>query len=169
MKPISVVRTAGAAGLALTAAVGLYAAPAFGSAQTSSIPAGTPFDIGPSPVGLPASCPFPNGDANFVFAGGSTVSHDSQNANGDWGGVTLQGPATLYEDSTPIAQGHLTVWFGGGNNARGQNEGGFTVDYTGSGSAGSVEIHANGQTTVPANSSTGAPTANVLNVHVTCS
>ena len=88
-----------------------------------------------------------------------------QNANGDWGGETLQGPAVFYEGATPIADGHLTVWFGGGNNARGQNEGGFTINYTGSGAGGRVEIHVNGHSTVNAQ---GQPTANGLNVHITC-
>jgi len=180
MKPASVVRDGIIAGtVTLAAALGLYASPAFAAAQVqhlnASIPAGTPFDLGPSPVGLPASCPFPNDDANFVFASGSVVMHESSNANGDWGGETLQGPAAMYEGSTPIGQGHLTVWFGGGNNSptRGQNEGGFTANYTGTDSTGpdstgTVQIHVNGQMTIPANSSTGAPTAEVLNVNVTC-
>jgi hypothetical protein len=168
MKPISVVRSAGTAGLALAASIGLYAAPAFSGAMTGSIPAGTPFAIGPSPSGVPASCPFPNGDASFVFGSGSGVMYGTGNANGDWGGETLQGPAGFYENGVLIAEGHLTVWFGGGNNTRGQNENAFTVNYTGVDATGSVQIHVNGQTAFPANSSTGLPTANVLNVNVSC-
>lgn len=174
MRPLSVVRSAGAAGLALTAAIGLYASPAFAAAttgtQTGNIPAGYPWDLGPSPSGLPASCTFPNADANFVFLSGTYVSHGTMNNNGDWGGFTAEGEAVFYEDTTQIAQGHLTIWFGGGNNSpdRGQNEGGMTVDFTGTGPSGSVQIHVNGHMTTPANSSTGLPTADVLNVTVTC-
>lgn len=166
MKPTSVVRCGIiAGGLALAGGIGLYAAPAFGAVQANgSIPPGTPFDIGPSPNGLPSNCQFPNGDANFVFLSGSFVSHDTNNANGDWGGLTAQGTAEFLEDNTSIAQGHLTVWEGGGNNARGQSEGGMTVNFTGEG----IQIHVNAHGTLPANSSTGLPTANVLNVTVTC-
>ena len=130
-----------------------------------AIPAGTPFDIGPSPIGVPASCAFPNGDFNVVFAAGSAVFYGTENANGDWGGETLQGPAELYDGTTAIANGHLTVWLGGGNNARGQNEGALTLAYAGSGPGGAVQIHVNGQSAVNA---LGIPTSNVLNVHITC-
>lgn len=171
---MSVVRSAAAGGLAVAGAIGLYAPHAFAAAQVQHFNgsvAGTPFDLGASPVGLPSSCPFDNGDANFVFLSGSGVFHDTTNNNGDWGGGTMQGQAQFYEDSTPIAQGHLTVWEGGGNNspARGQNEGGLTATFTGTGSGISVTIHVNGHMTIPANSSTGEPTADVLNVTVTCS
>lgn len=174
MKLTSVVRSTGAAGIALAAAIGLSASPAFAAAQVQhqngSIPAGFPWDLGPSPVGLPPSCQFPNGDANFVFGSGTYVSHGTSNANGDWGGMTLEGPALFFEDTTQIAQGHLTVWEGGGNNAKGQNEGGLTVDFGGTTlTGGTVQIHVNGQMTIPANSSTGVPTANVTNVEVSCS
>jgi hypothetical protein len=167
MKPISVVRSAGAAGLAMTAAIGLYAAPAFGAVQASgSIAPGTPFDIGPAPNGLPSSCTFTNGDANFVFSSGSFVAHDTSNANGDWTGFTAQGTAEFLEDSTQVGQGHLTVWEGGGNNAKGQNEGGLTVNFTGTVSGGTVQIHVNGQMTTNAQ---GQPTADILNVGISCS
>lgn len=158
-------RSVSVAGVAVTAALGLAATPASATAQTMAIPAGTPLDIGPSPVGIATSCAFPNGDFNFVFGSGSAVFYDSENANGDWGGETLQGPAALYDGTTAIANGHLTVWMGGGYNARGQNEGALTLAYTGTGPDGSVQIHVNGQTAVNA---LGRPTSNVLNVHVTC-
>ena len=148
------------------AAVGLNTSAAFGAAQTGSIPAGTPWDIGPSPAGLPQSCPFPNGDANFVFQSGTFVAHDTSNANGDWGGLTAQGAVVFYEDSTPIGQGHLTIWEGGGNNAKAQTEGGFTLNYSGTGDGVAVQIHVNGHMTTNAQ---GQPTADVLNVNVTCS
>ena len=165
MKTGSLVHSTGIAALAITAAVSFGAVPASAAAQTGPITPGTPFDLGPSPTGLPSTCSFPNGDANFVFGAGSFVSHDSQNKNGDWGGETLQGPAVFYEDATPIAQGHLTIWFGGGNNARGQNEGGATINYTGSGASGSVAIHVNVHSTVNVQAQ---PTANILNVNITC-
>lgn len=150
------IATVGALAAACVAAGGARATAITGSA------AGLTFDLGPSPVGLPSNCQFPNGDANFVFLGGSTVSHDSSNKNGDWGGETAQGPATFYEDSTAIATGHLTVWGGGGNNSQGQNEGGLTLNFTSSG----VSIHVNFHQTVNAN---GVPTASPGNVQVVCS
>ena len=96
MKPLSIVRSAGALGATglLAATLGFGAAPAFGAAQTGSA-AGMPFDLQSSPVGLPASCPFPNDDANFVFQSGTIVQHDSTNKNGDWGGATAQGTAIV--------------------------------------------------------------------------
>jgi hypothetical protein len=124
------------------------------------------FDLGPSPTGLPSACAFPNGDANFLFLSGNGVSHDSSNKNGDWGGQTAEGSAVFYENSTQIAVGHLTIWGGGGNNARGQNEGGFTLNFSGSGPSGSVSIHVNAHQTANAS---GTPTANALNVQVACS
>ena len=174
MKPISIARCGIVAG-ALVAAVGLNTSSAFGAAQVQhengSIPAGTPWGLGPDPAGLPQSCQFPNGYANFVFQSGTYVSHGTSNANGDWGGLTLEGPAVFLEDSTPIGQGHLTIWEGGGNNAidRGQGEGGITVNFTGTASGQNVQIHVNEHMTVPANSPTGEPTATVVNVTVTCS
>lgn len=169
MKPMSVVRFGIVAGA--IAAAGLSAAPAFGAPaqvdhQNGAIPAGYPWDLGPSPAGLPQTCQFPNNDANFVFQSGTFVSHGTGNANGDWGGLTAQGPAVFYEDSTPIAQGHLTIWEGGGNNAKAQTEGGFTLDFAGSGASGTVQIHVNGHMTTNAQ---GQPTAGGLNVNVTCS
>ena len=174
MKSTSIARCGIVAG-ALVAAVGLNTSAAFGAAQVQhengSIPAGTPWPLGSDPAGLPQSCQFPNGFANFVFQSGTYVSHGTGNANGDWGGMTLEGPAVFLEDTTPIGQGHLTIWEGGGNNAidRGQNEGGITVNFTGTVSGQNVQIHVNEHMTVPANSPTGAPTANVQNVTVTCS
>lgn len=160
-----VLRLMSIAGVAATAALSLAATPASAAAQTGPIPAGSPLDIGPSPVGLSAACAFPNGDFNFVFGSGSAVYYGTENANGGWGGETLQGPADLYDGTTAIASGHLTVWMGGGYNARGQNEGALTLAYAGTGSGGRVQIHVNEQSAVNA---VGQPTSNVLNVHVTC-
>jgi hypothetical protein len=137
------------------------AAPAFATAQTGSA-AGLTFDLGPSPTGLPASCSFANGDANFVFLSGNTVSHESSNKNGDWGGGTAEGTAVFYEDTTQVAVGHLTIWDGGGNNAHSQTEGGLTLNF----SSSSVSIHVNAHQTTNAS---GTPTANALNIKVACS
>lgn len=163
MKRISILRTAGAAGI-IAAGLGLSAAPAFGAAQTGNA-AGQTFDLGPDPAGLPASCPFANGDANFVFQSGNMVMHDTSNKNGDWGGMTIEGTALFSEGTTPLYQGHLTIWEGGGNNAQSQNEGGFTLDFTGTGDGGTLAIHVNGHNTT---NSHGTSTASVNNGTVTC-
>jgi hypothetical protein len=142
------------------------AAPAASAGGAQHVPlAGMALDLGSSPTGLPVSCPFPNSDANFVFLSGRGVEHESTNKNGDWGGFTGQGTATFYEDETPIAVGHLTVWGGGGNNKAGQTEGGTTVNFTGSAEGLSVAIHVNVHQTT---NNAGKPTANVGNVHVSC-
>jgi hypothetical protein len=154
-------RLAGGGVFACLGLTGLAVAPAGATAQTFDA-AGTPFDLGPSPVGLPSNCSFPNGDANFLFLSGHGVEHGSSNKNGDWGGETLTGTAQFYEDSTLIDTGHLTIWEGGGNNSKGQNEGGLTLNFSGS----SVTIHVNGHMT---QSASGKMTANVVNVQVTCS
>jgi hypothetical protein len=166
MKPLSIIRSAravGAAGL-IAAAMVLSATPAFAAAQTGSA-AGFPFDLGPSPVGLPANCPFANGDANLVILSGTFVMHDTSNKNGDWSGATAQGTAQFYEGTTPLYQGHLTLHEGGGNNAQAQTENGFTLDFDGSGAAGTLHIH------VDANGTTndgGTQTANHQNVSISC-
>jgi len=168
MKPISVVRFGIVAGA--LAAAGLYSTtPAFAAAQTGTwtgSAAGMTFDIGQSPIGLPQSCSFPNADANFLFLSGNAVFHGTTNNNGDWGGGTMEGTAVLYEDTTAIAQGHLSVWEGGGTNVQGQNEGGLTVDFHGDGPGGTVQIHVSGHMTVNAQ---GQPTADVVNVNISCS
>ena len=164
MKPTSVLRSTAIAGILAGTGIA-FATPAFATpGQTGSV-AGMPFDLGPSPVGLPTSCSFPNDDANFVFLSGSYVAHESTNKNGDWGGLTAQGTAEFYEGDTPLFQGHLTLWEGGGNNAQGQNEGGFTLDYHGTGATGTLQIHVDGHMTTNAN---GTPTANIQHVNVTC-
>jgi len=151
------------AAAAILACGGLLAsAPPAGATASVGPVAGMTFDLGPSPVGLPSNCPYPNNDANFLFTSGSVVDHDSINANGEWCGETAQGTAIFYEDSTQVATGHLTIWGGGGNNARGQNEGGLTLSFVSS----NVTIHVHLHQTTNAN---GTPTANAAGVVVTCS
>ena len=169
MKRKAVVRTALSGAVLGLGLCGVMASPAFGAAQTGSV-AGLPIDIGQAPTGLPASCPFPNDDANFVFLSGNGVQHESVNKNGDWGGMTAEGTAIFFENNgktnTPLYEGHLTLWGGGGNNSQLQNEGGQTLDFHGTGPGGSLSIHANFHTTVNAK---GSMTSNVLNVNISCS
>ncbi|MDQ1747103.1 MAG: hypothetical protein QOD07_1366 [Frankiaceae bacterium] len=149
--------------VAILACSGLLAgASPAGATATVGPVAGMTFDLGPSPVGLPSNCPFPNDDANFLFTSGNGVNHESVNKNGGWGGETAEGSAVFYEDSTPIATGHLTIWGGGGGNARGQNEGGLTLSFV----SATVTIHVHVHQTTNAN---GTPTANAGGVEVTCS
>lgn len=144
----------------------LPATPAFASAAQHAPAAGMTFDLGPAPSALPANCPFANGDANFAFLSGTAVQHDTQNANGDWGGFTVQGTAVFYEGTDALYQGHLTIWAGAGNNAKAQTENGFTLSFNGTGTGGSLAIHITQHATTNAN---GTPTSNVLNLNITCS
>ena len=128
-----------------------------------------PVDVGPSPTGIPASCPFSNGDFALVFSSGNAVFHDTTNANGDWGGETFTGPATWTLDGTPLYQGHATLWGGGGNNVQGQNENGFTLSFKGAGvsdSSQTLSVHVSGGSATPAHSTTS--TANRLHVDIVC-
>jgi hypothetical protein len=61
--------------------------------------------------------------------------------------------------------GHATVWGGGGNNSGGQTEGGFTLNFNGSGLAGAISIHANQHSTT---NNAGTPTSNVFDASLTC-
>jgi hypothetical protein len=149
-----------------TAALVLPATPAFASAAEHQPAAGLTFDLGPAPSGLPANCPFQNGDANFAFLSGTAIQHDTQNANGDWGGFTAQGTAVFYEGTDALYQGHLTIWGGGGNNAKAQTEGGLTLSFNGVGVGGSLSVHITQHATTNAS---GTPTSNVLDVNITCS
>ena len=163
----------------------LLAAPTAGaSAVHPPNTSGHTIDIGPSPTGLPTTCQFPNNDASFLTVSGNAVSHMTSNKNGDWGGLTFEGTAIFQEapysgfdsngnpiDTGPPVQlyeGHLTYWTGGGNNAGGQTEGGFTANFHGMALSGSgtLDIHVNAHGTT---NNAGTPTANVINVSVTCS
>jgi len=124
----------------------------------------------------------------LVFSSGTTVNHDSTNNNGDWGGGTIEGTATitLYTNapadpsdpsSLPSGQdpsfgpftGHLTEWFGGGNNSRGQGEGGFTFSFHGVSANGvTVDVQQHQHQTFSA-ANGGTPTANVGGGSITCS
>ena len=153
------------AAVAVGVAVGIPASGAFAAASHSD-PTGMVLDIGSSPTGVPANCPFANGDAAFTISSGNAVIHDSTNKNGDWGGSTITGQAVFSEDGTPLYSGHLTTWQGGGGNIQGQNEGGETLTFHGTGAAGSLDLHVNFHGTV---SASGNMVGNVVNVNVTCS
>jgi hypothetical protein len=179
-------RSLGVAAAAFLVSAGLtfVAVPGALASAGHPSPGGQVIDIGPSPVGLPGNCPFPNNDANFLVTSGHAVAHDTSNNNGDWGGLTFTGTATLREtpysgfDSNnnpidtgapvPLYSGHLTYWTGGGNNANGQNEGGATVNFSGTSLTGPamVTIHVNFHGTM---SSSGMMAGNPQNVSVTCS
>ena len=147
------------------AVIGIPATGAFAAASHSD-PTGMVLDLGPNQGGLPANCPFPNGDAALTITSGNFVSHFTSNNNGGWGGETLTGQAVFSENGTPLYAGHLTTWDGAGNNAKAQTENGDTLTFHGSGPAGSLDIHANFHGITNA---AGTLTANVQNVKVTCS
>jgi hypothetical protein len=160
---------AGAGGMLLSTSAA-FADPTTQHMHANGSAAGMAVDISSDPAGLPSNCPFPNDDGNFIFISGNAVSHGTANANGDWGGQTAEGTATFYENdgttNTPWYTGHLTLWGGGGNNAKSQAVNGNTLDFHGTGAAGSLDIHANFHQTFNA---AGTQTANVENIHVTCS
>lgn len=136
-------------------------------AQQLSATIFNPVITGPAPVPLPSNCPFPN-DSNFSlnFISGNAVVYGTSNANGNWGGGNAEGTAIFTEGDTVLYTGHLHVWFGGGNNAKAQNEQGFTLDFNGAGAGGTIAIHANTHVTTNAN---GTTTSNLTDIRVTCS
>ena len=182
--PKTSTRAAGAAAAALAiGSFAVFAPNVFASAGHPPTTSGHVIDLGPSPVGVPSNCPFANNDASVVTVGGNAVSHDTSNKNGDWGGLTFEGTAIFQEapysgfdqfgnpiDTGPPVQlyeGHLSYWEGGGNNAGGQSEGGFTLDFHGTALSGTgkLDLHVNVHS---ATNDKGNPTANVANVSVTC-
>ena len=130
-----------------------------------------PIITGPPPpfVTVPSNCPswFSTDAWSLDFVSGTSVFHFTSNNNGDWGTGTAQGAAVLTtSDGTVQYSGHVTEWFGGGNNKAGQTDGGFTLTFKGSGVSGNLSIHVEqGATT----NNSGTPTANHTNVTVTCS
>lgn len=147
------------------------------------------FALGQAPPGLiPKSC-----DAlvnvtdafGFLIANGNAVTHTETNKNGGWGGETFEGTATFEETSTlsftnttqgsvqaafaeatHLASGHLHLWGGGGNNAKGQAETGFTLQFHGTTSSGaSITIHINSHSNVSASGKTHTHS----NTSVSCS
>jgi hypothetical protein len=165
----SVIRLMAIGALACIGAVGPSATAAFAGAVHADPSTLGPIDIGPSPVGVPANCPFPNGDSSFAFTSGHAVLYGTSNKNGDWGGGTAEGPGVFMENGTPLYQGHLSYWTGGGNNIQGQNQGSFTLDFNGTGLSDpsqNVSIHLNAGSATPAHGT--IPTSNRVNVNITC-
>jgi hypothetical protein len=146
-------------------------------------PGGHVIGLGPSPTGV-GNCTFANDDASFLTVSGNVVVHDTSNKNGDWGGLTFEGTAIFQEapyngfssDGNPIDigppvhlyEGHLSYWSGGGNNAGGQSEGGFTADFHGTAirGTGTLDLHVTVHGTT---NNAGTPTNSVGNVNATCS
>jgi hypothetical protein len=133
---------------------------------------------GPLPPGvvIPGNCPafLSTGNWMLAFVSGNAVMHFTQNANGDWGGLTATGQAQLTNLTTGTVEyaGQATEWGGGGQNSNPggpptqQSAGGFTSHFHGSGPAGSIDISASQHSTT---NNAGTPTANKFNVNVTCS
>ncbi len=126
-------------------------------------------------VGLPpfvtvvGHCPsfFSDGSSwSLDFVSGNAVFYGVSNKNGDWGGGNAEGNAILSDKGTSEYSGHANLWFGGGNNAGGQTEQGFTSSFHGSGTAGNIMIIANGHLTTNNN---GTLTTNFTNATLTCS
>lgn len=129
-----------------------------------------PLLTGPAPpfVTVQGSCPAFLFSDNWMlnFAGGNAVFHGTENKNGDWGGFTAEGPAVFTtSDGTVQYTGHATEWGGGGNNSGGQSEGGFTLNFNGTGVAGAISIHVDQHSTT---NNAGTPTNNILNATVSC-
>jgi len=139
------------------------------------------FPLGGGGSGPPPGCPVQTGPNAIVSSGGNGVMHESTNKNGDWGGQTYEGDATFESvpggfdtngnpvgPVTPLYEGHLTLWGGGGNNKAGQTEGGLTLTYQGSAISASapsatIHIHIDGHMTT---NNSGTTTANTM--HVSC-
>ena len=155
-------------GLALAVATASAGSALHCNPSSSQCPVGS-LITGPSPVPLPGNCPswLSTDTWSLDFTDGNAVLHESTNKNGDWGGVTAEGPAALTSfDGTVQYAGHATEWGGGGNNSGGQTEGGFTLTFHGSGIAGSLSIHVDGHSTT---NNGGIQTNNFTNVAVSCS
>ena len=165
--------------LALAVAVGLAAATALvgatsasATASTTHSLAGVSWDLGPSPIGV-GNCSFANADASLYFVNGNGSMHFTSNANGDWGGINLEGTAYFQEDagSGPVQLylGHAHFWSGGGNNTQGQSENGFTLSFNGVGVSdptATLQINISGGGTVSAH---GVNWNQRLSGSVTCS
>ena len=188
MKKARLLASLGAAGALALGGLAISAAPAFAASSTMNgtthcdlsdptcASASGPILTGPPPPGvtLPANCPafLSTDNWQLAFVAGNSVSHGTINKNGDWGGGTATGTATLVDGNVVEYSGQATEWGGGGQNSNPggmptqQSMNGFTVHFHGSGPAGSIDIHINQHMTT---NNANVPTANQLNVNVTCS
>ena len=173
------------AALALCLGTGVAVATAGGSTQNGTTHCNSadplcglnPILTGPAPpfVTFVGSCPdFLTSDTWALnFTDGNSVSHGTQNKNGDGGGGTANGPAVMTtSDGTIQYAGQATEWGGGGQNSNpggdptNQSETGFTFHFIGSGIAGTIDIHAHSHQTT---NNAGTLTSNVTSATVTCS
>ena len=182
MRATTIARATCLAGVLTVANLAVFSSTAFASSSTTnftghcdpSIPGCgfgfTPALTGPLPpfAKIGANCPaFLSGDWSLDFVSGNSISHFTSNNNGGWGTATAQGPANLTtSDGTVQYSGHLTEWFGGGSNKAGQTDGGFTLNFMGSGQAGNLSIHVESGSTT---NNSGAPTADHSTATLTCS
>jgi hypothetical protein len=127
----------------------------------------------PAQVTLPANCPGFLSSDTWVLdftGGGNGHFYGTMNKNGDWGGGAAEGPASLStSDGTVQYSGHLQLWFGEGQNSPAgtkQTENGFTLNFKGTGIAGSVSINIHQHTTT---NNAGRPTAMPFGAVVSCS
>lgn len=145
----SIIRLAGTGTVACLGLLGVAAAPAGATAQAGDV-TGLTLDLGPPPVAVPANCPFgQTDDASVLMLSGHGVFYGTENPNGDWGGQTIEGTAQFTVGDATYT-GHLTTWGGGGNNIKGQNEGGDTLSFHGTGSNGTLDVHVTGHGTTSA-------------------
>lgn len=172
-------RLAGASALACAGFVGFSGISAsaanFTHGPPSTLMEPTPEGLMPAfptvpvpPPAVPGNCPFVGTEVfiSFVPGEGNGVVHGTSNNNGDWGGATGEGPGVLTDgEGNVLYSGHLTEWGGGGNNAQLQNEGGFTLSFTGTGADGAITVNANQHSTTNAK---GVPTSNLFNVAIVC-
>lgn len=131
-------------------------------------PAFPAFTIAPDSA---PSCPFADEVAylQFVPNEGNGVEYGTSNKNGGWGGDNGEGPGEIVgpDGTTVLYTGHLHEWGGGGNNAQGQNENGFTASFNGTdGSGGTVTAQGQMHTTTNAQGNT---VVDNMTVTITCS
>jgi hypothetical protein len=77
-------------------------------------------DLGPSPVPIPANCPFQNGDAAITWTSGQLNPQ------------TITGKAVFSLNGTDLYSGHATTWGNATN---------FTLSFHGTGTGGSFALH----------------------------
>jgi hypothetical protein len=108
------------AAAALTVGVGLAAPAAFADPGHPGSAAGFSVDLGPAPGGLPANCPFQNGDAAITWTSGQLNPE------------TITGDAVFSENGADLYAGHATFWANATN---------ITLTFNGTGSGGGLFIH----------------------------
>jgi hypothetical protein len=108
----------------------------------------------PTYVAIAPNCPsfISSGTWTLDFVSGNGVSHQTSNNNGGWGGASAEGPGVLTttSDGTVQYSGHLQNRGSSGNNSlsgNNQSVNDFTLDFNGTGIAGSISIHVNNHVT----------------------